>query len=156
MHKVAARHLAAIESGHVDRGTMIGIRKLVDASTRRAYGWSVGGGQAVAPMDDVQAVLDAILKRQPVAIGELHTGGLAVLRNRRNRRNLEGVADIVPDVVSFRLVDYELRGYAGEYFAPIWRAETGDGRRFDFLNVPWQSGGNGPEVFNVYWNGGAA
>lgn len=156
MHKVAARHLAAIESGAIERGTVIGIRKLVSASTRRQMGWGVGGGQANAPVEDVSAVLDAIKDRKPRAVGELHAGGLAVLASKRNRRRLHHVADIVPDVVTFQLVDYELQGRAGEYFAPIWRASTADGRRFDFLNIPWQSGGEGPEVFNVHRNGEAA
>lgn len=42
MHKVAARHLAAIESGQVERGNLIGIRKLVSASIRALNGWRVG------------------------------------------------------------------------------------------------------------------
>lgn len=152
MHKVAARHLAAIESGQVERGNLIGIRKLVSASMRAARGWSVGRGQAVAPVEDVESILSAILAHKPRAVGELHKGGLAVLANKRNRRNLERVADIVPDVVMFRLVDYELEGRAGGYFVPLWRAFTADGRFFDFYNVPWQSGGNGPEVLNVARN----
>jgi hypothetical protein len=155
MHKVAARHLAAIESGQIDRGTLIGIRKLVSSSFRAAYGYSVGSGQAKAPLRDVDAVLDAIMAHKPRAVGTLHTGGLAVLANKRNRRKLEHVADIVPDVVMFQLVDYELQGRASEYFVPIWRASTADGRQFDFLSVPWQSGGDGPRVFNAYRNGEA-
>jgi hypothetical protein len=153
MHKVAARHLAAIESGWINRGTVTGIRKMVSASTRASMGWSVGGGQAKAPAEDVEKVLAALMDRAPLAVGELHAGGLAVLASKRNRRKLERVADIAPDVVTFRLVDYELQGRAGEYFAPIWRASTVDGRRFDFLNIPWQSGGDGPEVFNVHRDG---
>ena len=149
MHKVAARHLAAIKSGQIDRGTLIGIRKLVSSSTRAAYGYRVGGGQAKAPLEDVESVLAAIMERKPRAVGTLHASGLAVLANKRNRRKLELVADIVPDVVMFQLVDYELRGRAGESFVPIWRASTADGRGFDFLNVPWQSGGDGPEILNI-------
>lgn len=154
MHKVAARHLATIKGGTIDRGTVTGIRKMISASVRASMGWSVGGGQAKAPLEDVQAVLDAITaKRGPLAVGDLHKGGLAVLASKRNRKALADVADIAPDVVTFRLVDYELQGRAGEYFVPIWRAETSDGRRFDFLNIPWQSGGNGPEVFNIFYSG---
>lgn len=111
-----------------------------------------GGGQAVTPWADVEVVLGAIEAHQPAAVGELHKSGLAVLASKRNRRNLERVADIVPDVVMFRLVDYELDGRAGDYFVPIWRAFTADGRFFDFHNIPWQSGGNGPEVLNVARN----
>lgn len=155
MHKVAARHLAAIESGQIDRGTLIGIRKLVSSSARAAYGYGVGGGQAKAPLEDVESVLSAIMGRKPRAVETLHAGGLAVLANKRNRRKLERVADIVPDVVTFQLVDYEVQGRFGEYFVPIWRASTADGRWFDFLNAPWQSGGDGPRVFNAYRNGEA-
>jgi hypothetical protein len=85
----------------------------------------------------------------PYANEDLLKSGLAVLRNPRNRRNLARVADIVPDVVSIRLVDYSLQEHTRGYFVPIWRAETADGRWFSFRNIPWQSGGNGPEVFNV-------
>ena len=149
MHKVAALHLAAVESGQIDRGNVTGIRKLVSSSTRASMGWSVGGGQPKAPLEDVESVLSAITERQPLAKGELHDNGLKVLRNRRHRRALEEVASIAETVTGFRLVDYELRGRSGGYFVPIWRAESPAGW-FDFINIPWQSGGDGPEVLDIY------
>ena len=145
MHKVAARHLAAIESGQIDRGNVTGIRKLVSSSIKASRGWRVGGGQAKASLEDVESVLSAIMERKPLATGDLHDNGQKVIRNRRHRRALEGVASIADTVTGFRLVDYELRGRIGDYFVPIWRAESPAGW-FDFINIPWQSGGNGPEV----------
>ncbi len=83
---------------------------------------------------------------RPLVVGELHDSGLVVIRSKRNRRNLEGAADLVPNIVRFRLVDFEMRGKYGDYFVPVYRAETEDGRGFCFVNVPWQSGGRGPEI----------
>jgi hypothetical protein len=143
MHKVAARHLAQIQTGRIDASTLRGLRKLVSGSLRKADGWSVGGGQAVAPLGDLWKVLDAITLHKPAATGELHDSGLEVMRNKRHRSSLP---DFAPDVCGFVLVNYELQGPRKTYFVPIWRATTADGRYFDFQNIPWQSGGNGPEV----------
>ncbi len=145
MHKVAARHLATVKSGTIDRGTVIGIRKLVSSSYRAAHGYGVGGGQAKAPLEDMEAILVAIMEHKPVATGELHDNGLKVLRNPRHRKALAGLEHVLTYTPTFRLVDYELRGRIGDYFVPIWRAESLLGW-FDFISIPWQSGGNGPEV----------
>lgn len=104
------------------------------------------------------AILDAIRKHRPRVAGELHDGGLKVLRNRRYAKRLAPYADSIAALDHFRLVDLEdLSRRDGTYNTPIYAAwstvppkgdalDGGTYEAFRFRNVPWQSGGNGPEI----------
>lgn len=137
------KHIADIKSGHVTKTNVIGIRKALNAlESHRPNRTS-----PKAEWDEVSEALDLLSTIRPIVTGDLHESGLKQIQNRRYRRNLERVADIVPNVARFRLVGYEQIGRRGEYAVPIYRAETEDGKAgFQFINIPWQSGGNGPEL----------
>jgi len=140
-------HIAALRAGQITKRNVIGLRKALNADARRHHGWSTSQTAPKAAPEQIEAALEIITgKAPPVVAGELHTSGVAQLQSRRYRKQLEHVADIVANVARFRLVDFEMRGRYGEYAVPVYRAETDDGRAFDFVNVPWQSGGRGPEV----------
>lgn len=140
-------HIAAIKAGQVTKTNVIGIRKALNALERQGQGWSTSHTAPKVTWDEMNEALELLYDLRPVVTGELHETGLKQIQNRRYRRNLERVAYIVPNVARFRLVGYEQIGRRGEYAVPIYRAETEDGKTgFRFINVPWQSGGNGPEV----------
>lgn len=62
------------------------------------------------------------------------------------RKRLESVRDIIDHLDSFRLVEFERTGSHGWGGAvPVFRVCAGK-KSFFFRNVPWQAGGNGPEV----------
>lgn len=147
-----AKHLAAIEAGEITRHNIIGIRKLLNGSARRAAGWSVGMTTPLGTLEQADEILAAIAKHRPRVAGELHAGGLKVLRNPRHSKRLAPYADSIAALDHFRLVDFEELGSRGCYFSPIYRAETDDGRWISFRNIPWQSGGNGPEIIASGWN----
>lgn len=149
MSKAFEVHLAALSLGEITKTNVTGLRRAFMADARRHSGRSVSSTAPKATEKQLERAQELIVKRKPAVIGTLHESGLAVIRSKRNRRALADVAEIATDVVKFRLVDFEMRGRWGDYFVPIYRAETSDGRHFDFVNVPWQSGGNGPEVLSV-------
>lgn len=139
-------HLAAIISGQVTKTNVIGIRKALNAETRRASGWKVGRTSPNVTEAQFEALWDALREHKPIVIGELHKTGLTQIRNERYRRQLHSVADILPNVTRFRLVGFDAIGRRGECWVPVYRAETETGSGFRFVNVPWQSGGRGPEL----------
>lgn len=152
-----ARHLAAIESGTITRTNLIGIRKLLNGAARRAAGWSVGATTPLGTLEQADELLEAIRRHRPRVAGELHDGGLKVLRNRRHAKRLAPYADSIAALDHFRLVDVEQWGRDGCYSVPIYAAwstippkgdalDGGTYEAFRFHNVPWQSGGNGPEI----------
>jgi hypothetical protein len=140
-------HLDAIKSGTVTKTNVIGLRKALNAVEREYQGWRTGHTSPKVTGAETEAALEALQEHRPIVTGELHETGLEQLQNRRYRRQLEGVADIIPNVARFRLVDFEMFGRRGDYAVPVYRAETEDGKPgFRFINIPWQSGGKGPEV----------
>lgn len=152
-----AKHLAAIERGEITRSNVIGIRKLLNGSARRAAGWFVGMTTPLGTLEQADAILDAIRKHRPRVAGELHDGGLKVLRNPRHAKRLAPYADSIAAADHFRLVDFEQMGRDDAYSVPIYalwstvppKGDALDGgtyEAFRFRNIPWQSGGNGPEI----------
>lgn len=155
-----AKHLAAIEAGEVTRANIIGIRKLLNGAVRRANGWSVGMTTPLGTLDQADEILDAIRKHRPRVIGELHTGGLAVLRSKRHAKRLAEFAPSIAALDHFRLVDFNQLGRDGAYSVPVYSAwstippkgdalDGGTYEAFRFRNIPWQSGGNGPEIITA-------
>lgn len=154
-----AKHLAVIESGNITRHNIIGIRKLLNGSARRANGWSIGATTSRGTLEQADAILVALGKHQPRVAGELHESGLKVLRNRRYTKRLAPYADSIAALDHFRLIGFEdiSRRGDGTHNIPVYAAwckvppkgdalDGGAYEAFRFRNVPWQSGGDGPEI----------
>jgi hypothetical protein len=93
---------------------------------------------------EVRDLESALERCQPKVVGELHDSGLKLLQSPRYRKRLEQVADIIANLDCFRLIGFSF--HDNWHVTPVYRAIAKDGRKFTFTNVPWQSGGNGPEV----------
>ena len=139
----AEKHLAAIESGTVEKSNVIGLRKLFNAADRLTCGYSVSRTAPRIRDGDDELLMDAIQCRQPRIVGELHDTGLKLLRSARYRKRLAPVAGIIARLDHFRIVSFD---YTGSGHVPVYEAVADDGRSFTFRNVPWQSGGDGPEL----------
>lgn len=149
MIKSAEKHLAAIRCGMVERSNIIGLRKLINASERKARGWSIGVTAAAIDLDDLDTIEAAIARHHPVAVGELHAGGLAVLRNPRYKsRWSEGQARVIENACRFELMRFDRIGHSNAHCVPVFRVVSRDGKSFVYRNIPWQSGGDGPEVMS--------
>jgi hypothetical protein len=142
-------HLDAIRAGAVTKTNVIGIRKAINHAERIANGWS--GNRSSATLDDVFELESAAETIKPVVHGELHASGLKLLEARRYRKRLKdaGVDYIIATLDNFRLIGFGRIGRRGEYAVPIYRATSVHGQSFDFQNIPWQSGGDGPEILRV-------
>jgi len=150
MTETAKRHLAAINAGEVNRTNIIGLRKLINASERKAQGWSIGVTASAIDMDSLDAIETAISERLPLVTGELVQTGIALLTNKRYARQLSYVGDKVHQVAQFRLARFDRLGRYGVHSVPVYRAyDSTGGYLFTFRNIPWQSGGNGPEILGA-------
>lgn len=133
MNKAFERHLAAVRAGEVTRSNIIGMRKGFNA-------WDKDDRRATWSTEQADELTQAIWNGHPRAVGELHEGGLKVLRNPRyaKRWNDRQRAIINYPLVTFRLVrfDFLRRGHC----VPVFRV-TGDEQMgsFTFRNIPWQS-----------------
>ena len=141
------KHLAAITSGTVTKPNVIGIRKLIKAADRRRRGLSLSVTSPFFHDGDDKALLKALESNPPKVAGDLHDSGLKLLQSRRYRKRLLVVADIISTITEFRLVGFDWAGQI-ETQTPIYRAVSPLGS-FTFLNVPWQNGGDGPQVIKV-------
>ncbi len=136
------RHAKAICGDDVTRSNVIGLRKVFNHVARLDAGLS-GNRCNVTPEE--AATLESLLsERQPRVSGELHDSGVKLLTGKRYAKRLEPVADIIADLHCFRLIGFEFLDSL--HVTPIYRAIARDGRKFAFRNVPWQSGGDGPEI----------
>lgn len=139
-------HIADIKAGTVTKTNVIGIRKALNADARRVNHPSMRScTDPKISHKALGAIIDALATRKPIVTGELHESGLKLLRSKRYAKRLAPVADIIADLESFRLIGFDDHGSHGQRYAPIYRA-TGAGKYFDFWNIPWQSGGDGPEI----------
>ena len=146
MTKALEAHRQAIAAGAVTKTTVIGLRRMLNKVERRNNPYVTDRSPLIPSADQTYELLDLLQERKPLVTGELHTSGLKQLQNKRYRRQLAAVADIVADIDHFRLVDFDQIGTLGQYSTPVYQACTADGRSFRFRNIPWQSGGNGPEI----------
>lgn len=140
-------HLADITSGTVTKRNVIGLRKIVNADARRQRGYSVSSTCPKYTHDEVVALERALAKHEPHVTGELHASGIKLLQSPRYRKKLKDVASIVAKLDSFRLVSFYRHGHSDLNSVPVYRACAGR-KSFLFYNIPWQSGGNGPEVLS--------
>lgn len=147
------KHIDAIESGEVTKQNIIGLRKALNAQARREAGFSIGITEPKATDTDIAHALALIDRDKPRVVGELHDSGLKVLRNRRYAKRLADYADIIEWPSHFELCGFSCLGRYGHYAVPVYRLTGQNGGSFKFRNVPWQAGGNGPEVIGPrdYW-----
>jgi hypothetical protein len=151
MNKTAKKHFVAVQSGQVTKTNIIGFRKLLNSLSRSGRGGSTGCTAPKASWQDADNILSEIHKRKPIVTGALHDSGLKMLQSKRYRKRLESVAAVISNLAEFRLVNFEEFGTSsGELHYPIYRAIANDGASFDFVNIPWQSGGNGPTLVENY------
>jgi hypothetical protein len=145
---MAHDHLAAIQSGVVTKTNVIGIRKAINAGIRRTYGYTTSSTCPKLTTAQVFTIEAAIAYHNPRVVGALHDTGLALLRSPRYASRLARVKDMVATLVGFKLVGYRRIGDGLPHAVPIYRALSARGS-FTFINVPWQSGGNGPEIISI-------
>lgn len=144
MDKTAQKHLDAITSGNVTSTNVIGVRKILNHVARIERGWP--GNRCNASPADADAILAAIHHHAPIVRGDLHASGVRLVTNKRYARQLTNVADKIAALQGFRLVDYIAPG-KGYHCYPVYQA-WGNAGSFTFYCVPWQSGGNGPEILD--------
>ncbi len=137
------KHIEAIKAGAVTKTNIIGIRKVFNADNRRRAGYSVSRTAPTFTGEELRELAATIHEIAPVVQGELHDSGVKVLTSPRYRKQLQSVSDrIESGIQAFRLVDYwEERGNV----YPVYQVQTPRGF-FRFFNIPWQSGGKGPEL----------
>lgn len=144
-------HFAAIKSGTVDKTVVIGLRKALNTFSRISAGYSVSKTSPKITDEEVNQIADLLAEHRPRVVGELHESGLALLQGKRYRKQLASVADIIAELDHFALVGFEeIFAHHGRlsFHFPVYRARGKSGRSFPFYVVPWQSGGNGPELAN--------
>lgn len=144
MVKHTTDHMAAIKAGEVTKTNIIGLRKILNADARRAKGYSVSSTCPNYTAAEVAALVSAVERKKPRVVGALHDSGLKLLQSPRYKKRLAPFADIVAKIDTFRLVGYDMID-RDMHAVPLYMACAGR-KSFMFRNVPWQAGGNGPEV----------
>jgi hypothetical protein len=147
MKPTAQKHLDAIRAGEVTRSNVIGLRKLINASERQYQGWDNGRTACAVGFDDLDTIESALDEFRPIVRGELHETGLALLRSKRYEKQLRSRAWEIARIHEFRLVRFDRLGRNQVHSVPVYRVGDAAGNHlFTFRNIPWQSGGNGPEI----------
>lgn len=153
------KHLDAIASGTVTKTNVIGIRKAINHIERLNAGWS--GNRSAATVDEVFAVEQALAEQRPRVGGELHDTGVKLLQSPRYRKRWQPwQSEAIAAIDHFRLVAYDRIGSRGQYSVPVYAVwakippkgdalDGGSYEAFRFRNIPWQSGGDGPEVVSA-------
>lgn len=143
------RHMKAIKSGTIDKTTVIGMRKALNAiekADRFGGSWANPKGMTAEQVCELHIAIQHI-KPMIAKDSDLHKSGVKVLQSKRYRKRIAQTAlasEIVATIERFELVDFEM--YDDVHFTPVYRVTGANGNRFRFRNVPWQAGGNGPEV----------
>lgn len=143
MGKAYAKHIRAIQSGNVTRSNIMGLRKAFNADLRRSNGWSTSSTCPKVTAEETLKLFDAVESFRPIVKGELHDSGVKLLQSPRYRKRLLPYAHIVNGISHFRLISWT---EVDNHYYPIFRVVNDAGEGFNFMNKPWQSGGNGPEV----------
>ena len=141
-------HMKAIESGKLEKTNIIGIRKALNANLRRLQSWSTGCTSPNITDSQVMQLHDTIMCVKPIAIGEMHDSGVKQLQSKRYKnRWTDRQAAIIADIDRFQVLFFtELNNH----YYPVFLCTGKNGESFTFYNIPWQSGGNGPEIFEGY------
>jgi hypothetical protein len=132
--KSIARHLAAVQSGKVDKTNVIGIRKAINE-------WSETRTIRTEIIDALFELECAIRDHPPTVAGALHDSGLKVLRNPRYAKRWTDLNSATSSINAdhFELVRFDRVGMRGRYSMPVYRVVSYDGRSFTFRNIPWQT-----------------
>lgn len=131
--KSIARHLAAVQSGKVDKTNIIGIRKAINELERAR--------DNTAEMIDVVFELEqAIVEQRPTVAGALHESGLKVLRNQRYAKRWTARQQLtIANLDHFELIRFDRLGANWRYSVPVYRVVSRSGGSFAFRNIPWQT-----------------
>ena len=140
------KHIDAIASGSVTKTNIIGLRKALNAEGRRRAGLSVSTTCPKVSGDDIYLALAMIDRDRPKVVGELHDSGVKLLQNKRYAKRLANYEDVIAWPSHFELCGFDRLGLYGHYAVPVYRLVGQNGGSFKFRNIPWQSGGNGPEL----------
>jgi len=146
MNRTVKRHLKAIKSDSVGKSNVIGLRKIYNTVAREDSGYSVSSTCPKVTAEELETLATALGECQPRVVGALHDSGLKLLQSRRYRSRFKPwELEIIANLKEVRLAAFEeIDSY---HHVPVYRAVAKDGRSFLFRNVPWQSGGRGPEIF---------
>lgn len=141
-------HLDAIRAGEVTKTNVIGLRKTLNAAERISAGYSVSitTPKAAYDHDALADMTQALHDLKPRIVGALHDSGVKMLQSKRYAKQLANYADIIAELDHFRLVGFEMIGSRLMKAFPVYRAYARNGTSFAFYVIPWQSGGNGPEI----------
>ena len=145
MNRTVKRHLKAIKSDAVDRSNVIGLRKIYNTIAREDSGYSVSSTAPKVTAEEFELLATALGEHEPRVVGALHDSGLKLLQSRRYRsRFTDWQREVIANLKEFRLTAFEeIDSY---HHVPVYRAIAPNRRTFLFRNVPWQSGGRGPEI----------
>jgi hypothetical protein len=143
MNKALQKHLDAIKSGEVTKTNVIGIRKAINR-VERLTDFTPDTDDL---LNDVFAIVEALVKYKPRVSPDLHASGLKLLLDKRNYKHVDVVGHLLDDIDEFRLVAFDRHGPRWQYSVPFYEVVTKSGKSFGFRNIPWQSGGKGPEVY---------
>jgi hypothetical protein len=143
--KTFNRHMMAIANKQIERTNIIGMRKMINASLRADHGLSTSRCSTVVPMSDIDSLYRAIYHSCPIVLGELHDSGVKLLQDRRYKSRWTPAQQFTIDrIAQFQLVNWY--NFDRFHVTPVYRVIGFDGAPFDFHNLAWQSGGNGPKV----------
>lgn len=135
------KHITAIGSGVVSKTNIIGLRKAFNANIRRQRGLSTSTTAPQMTATELDLVQRLLKELEPKVTGSLHASGLKLLRSKRCAKTVAGL----PAVKQFRLVGFD---YIDDFHVtPVYRA-VGKAGSYTFRNIPWQSGGKGPEIIS--------
>ena len=140
------KHIDAIAAGEVTKTNIIGLRKALNAMGRRRRGFSTSATSPKATDNDINLALTMIYRDRPKVTGELHDSGIKLLQSKRYAKRLAEYADVIAWPSHFELCGFDQLGRYGDHSVPIYRLVGQNGGSFRFRNIPWQSGGNGPEI----------
>jgi hypothetical protein len=144
--KHANEHKEAVEGGKITRSNVIAIRRALNADMRRLNGWSVSKTAPKLSGEKLYELCEQIETANPLVCGQLHDSGLKLLRSKRYAKRLARYSDIIAEIKEFRLMGF-YQAHSNSNSTPIYRAIAKNGKGFNFTCQPWQSGGNGPEIF---------
>ncbi len=144
------RHRQAILDGEVTGTNIIGMRKALTLAAKGDARWGSLPKYATPAWRTRVWELEQVLEDaqpKPTVKGAWHDSGVKVLRNKRYKsRWTPHQQAIIDELDHFKLIGFERIGLSGVYATPMFRAVGHSGLGFAFINIPWQSGGKGPEA----------
>lgn len=143
------KHADAVSRlGEVTASNVRGIRTAINKAERGSAGFSVPKYADSADWrGQVWELEGRVGECRPKVVGELHDTGVAVLTNPRYKSRLSAYAEDIAELDHFRLDHFARIGSRGLTATPVYSVHNKAGERlFRFMHIPWQSGGDGPEI----------